>query len=71
MVEWGVCMRCPNVIIIKRVLLIAVKLKTEILSDDVENAKIVMRFTTFERVEELPLLVIKKDGTEQFSREKF
>ena len=29
------------------------------------------RFTTFERVEELPLLVIKKDGTrEQFSREK-
>ncbi|CCF03031.1 Ribonucleotide reductase transcriptional regulator NrdR [Streptococcus macedonicus ACA-DC 198] len=29
------------------------------------------RFTTFERVEELPLLVIKKDGMrEQFSREK-
>ena len=29
------------------------------------------RFTTFERIEELPLLVIKKDGTrEQFSREK-
>ncbi|KPJ21811.1 transcriptional regulator NrdR [Streptococcus phocae] len=29
------------------------------------------RFTTFERVEDLPLLVIKKDGTrEQFSREK-
>lgn len=29
------------------------------------------RFTIFERVEELPLLVIKKDGTrEQFSREK-
>ncbi|HFL5474012.1 TPA: transcriptional regulator NrdR, partial [Streptococcus pyogenes] len=29
------------------------------------------RFTTFERVEELPLLVIKKDGTrEQFSRDK-
>lgn len=29
------------------------------------------RFTTFERVEELPLLVVKKDGTrEQFSREK-
>lgn len=29
------------------------------------------RFTTFERLEELPLLVIKKDGTrEQFSREK-
>lgn len=29
------------------------------------------RFTTFERVELLPLLVVKKDGTrEQFSREK-
>ncbi|AND78735.1 transcriptional regulator NrdR [Streptococcus pantholopis] len=29
------------------------------------------RFTTFERVEELPLLVVKKDGTrEQFSRDK-
>ncbi|MEW6856710.1 transcriptional regulator NrdR [Streptococcus iniae] len=29
------------------------------------------RFTTFERLEELPLLVIKKDGTrEQFSRDK-
>ncbi|MFC3928650.1 transcriptional regulator NrdR [Streptococcus caprae] len=29
------------------------------------------RFTTFERIEELPLLVIKKDGMrEQFSREK-
>lgn len=29
------------------------------------------RFTTFERIEELPLLVIKKDGTrEQFSRDK-
>lgn len=29
------------------------------------------RFTTFERVEEMPLLVIKKDGTrEQFSRDK-
>ncbi len=29
------------------------------------------RFTTFERIEEPPLLVIKKDGTrEQFSREK-
>ena len=29
------------------------------------------RFTTFERVEFLPLLVVKKDGTrEQFSREK-
>lgn len=27
------------------------------------------RFTTFERVEEVPLLVVKKDGTrEQFSR---
>lgn len=34
-----------------------------------ENCK--ERFTTFERIEELPLLVIKKDGTrEQFSREK-
>lgn len=29
------------------------------------------RFTTFERVEEMPLLVVKKDGTrEQFSRDK-
>lgn len=29
------------------------------------------RFTTFERLEEMPLLVIKKDGTrEQFSRDK-
>lgn len=29
------------------------------------------RFTTFERLEEVPLLVVKKDGTrEQFSREK-
>lgn len=29
------------------------------------------RFTTFERVEELPLLVVKKDGTrEAFSRDK-
>lgn len=29
------------------------------------------RFTTFERIEELPFLVIKKDGTrEQFSRDK-
>ena len=29
------------------------------------------RFTTFERIEELPLLVVKKDGTrEQFSRDK-
>ncbi|MCK1242265.1 transcriptional regulator NrdR [Streptococcus uberis] len=29
------------------------------------------RFTTFERLEELPLLVVKKDGTrEQFSRDK-
>lgn len=29
------------------------------------------RFTTFERVEEVPLLVVKKDGTrEQFSRDK-
>ena len=29
------------------------------------------RFTTFERVEELPLLVVKKDGTrEPFSRDK-
>lgn len=29
------------------------------------------RFTTFERIEEVPLLVIKKDGTrEQFSRDK-
>ena len=29
------------------------------------------RFTTYERIEERPLLVIKKDGTrEQFSREK-
>lgn len=29
------------------------------------------RFTTFERVEDLPLLVVKKDGTrEQFSRDK-
>jgi len=29
------------------------------------------RFTTFERVEELPLIVIKKDGTRQeYSREK-
>lgn len=29
------------------------------------------RFTTFERLKELPLLVIKKDGTrEQFSRDK-
>ncbi|MGT2771597.1 transcriptional regulator NrdR [Streptococcus marimammalium] len=29
------------------------------------------RFTTFERIEESPLLVIKKDGTrEQFSRDK-
>lgn len=29
------------------------------------------RFTTFERIEELPLSVVKKDGTrEQFSREK-
>lgn len=29
------------------------------------------RFTTFERIEEMPLLVIKKDGTrEQFSRDK-
>ncbi|WP_163970192.1 transcriptional regulator NrdR [Oceanobacillus halotolerans] len=29
------------------------------------------RFTTFERIEELPLIVIKKDGTRQeFSREK-
>lgn len=29
------------------------------------------RFTTFERIEDMPLLVIKKDGTrEQFSREK-
>lgn len=29
------------------------------------------RFTTFERLEEIPLLVIKKDGTrEQFSRDK-
>ncbi len=29
------------------------------------------RFTTFERIEELPFLVVKKDGTrEQFSRDK-
>ena len=29
------------------------------------------RFTTFERIEEVPLLVVKKDGTrEQFSRDK-
>src|SRR5690625_6873703 len=29
------------------------------------------RFTTFERVEEVPLIVVKKDGTRQeFSREK-
>ncbi|MBO8177254.1 transcriptional regulator NrdR [Aeribacillus pallidus] len=29
------------------------------------------RFTTFERVEELPLIVVKKEGTrEEFSREK-
>ena len=29
------------------------------------------RFTTFERVEEVPLLVVKKDGTrEQFSRRR-
>jgi transcriptional repressor NrdR len=29
------------------------------------------RFTTFERVEETPLIVVKKDGTrEQFSKEK-
>lgn len=29
------------------------------------------RFTTFERIEDLPLLVVKKDGTrEQFSRDK-
>ncbi|MEC4577877.1 transcriptional regulator NrdR [Streptococcus dysgalactiae] len=36
-----------------------------------ECEKCYTRFTTFERVEELPLLVIKKDGTrEQFSRDK-
>src|SRR5690625_1668841 len=29
------------------------------------------RFTTFERVEEIPLIVVKKDGTrEEFDREK-
>ncbi|GAA3320700.1 hypothetical protein GCM10020331_032770 [Ectobacillus funiculus] len=39
---------------------------------DAENAKAVyIVFTTFERVEETPLIVVKKDGTrEQFSKEK-
>ena len=53
-------------------LLIVAKLRTEIPLDVVANVKIAIHVsTTFERVEELPLLVIKKDGTrEQFSREK-
>ena len=48
-------------------LLIAVKLRMEILFVAVVNAKI----TTYERVEERTLVVVKKDGTrEQFSRDK-
>lgn len=36
-----------------------------------ECAECSRRFTTFETVEEIPLIVVKKDGTrEQFSREK-
>lgn len=36
-----------------------------------ECARCGFRFTTFERIEEIPLIVIKKDGTRQaFSREK-
>lgn len=36
-----------------------------------ECAACARRFTTFETVEEIPLIVVKKDGTrEQFSREK-
>lgn len=36
-----------------------------------ECASCLRRFTTFETVEEIPLIVVKKDGTrEQFSRDK-
>lgn len=36
-----------------------------------ECERCAFRFTTFEKVEEIPLIVVKKDGTrEEFSREK-
>ena len=36
-----------------------------------ECEKCAFRFTTFEKVEEMPLIVVKKDGTrEEFSSEK-
>ena len=72
MVEWGVCMRCPKCNYNKSSVIDSRQAEdgnTIRRRRECENCH--ARFTTFERVEELPLLVIKKDGTrEQFSREK-
>ena len=72
MAEWGVCMRCPKCNYNKSSVIDSRQAEdgnTIRRRRECENCH--TRFTTFERVEELPLLVIKKDGTrEQFSREK-
>ena len=72
MVEWGVYMRCPKCNYNKSSVIDSRQAEdgnTIRRRRECENCH--TRFTTFERVEELPLLVIKKDGTrEQFSREK-
>ena len=72
MVKWGVCMRCPKCNYNKSSVSDSRQAEdgnTIRRRRECENCH--TRFTTFERVEELPLLVIKKDGTrEQFSREK-
>lgn len=72
MVKWGVCVRCPKCNYNKSSVIDSRQAEdgnTIRRRRECENCH--TRFTTFERVEELPLLVIKKDGTrEQFSREK-
>lgn len=72
MAEWGVCMRCPKCNYNKSSVIDSRQAEdgnTIRRRRECENCH--ARFTTFERVEELPLLVIKKDGMrEQFSREK-
>ena len=61
MVEWGVCMRCPKCNYNKSSVIDSRQAEdgnTIRRRRECENCH--ARFTTFERVEELPLLVIKK-----------
>ena len=70
--DWGVFVRCPKCHTTKSSVVdsrqaeegLTIRRRRE--CESCHN-----RFTTFERIEELPLLVIKKDGTrEAFSRDK-